>query len=528
MAAVPRCLLTIGASLLTARAAGRLRRTTNAGSLQGDAFADLTSKLSLSSVWSEMGVEAAMGYNEFRKKVPLQTYDDVAPHIEDMKKGKADVLWPGHCHIFAMSSGTTTGTAKYIPVNEAMLDHFRRAGRESMLWYTARVGNTRVFRGRHLFLGGSNPLTAIADTGPFEAYAGDLSGIAALNLPRWMEKHFYEPGTEITQIADWPSKIAAIARRTARADISLLAGIPNWVLLLAEALLADGEGGKPRANLQEIWPHLECFVHGGVPVAPFHDQLRRMLGPNVNFHEVYPASEAFIAAQDADASAGLRLIADAGVFFEFVPMAAFEEAKVSELGSRAVPASGVRTGVDYALVLTTPAGLARYVVGDVVRFLSTEPLRIVHVGRTQLQLSAFGEHVVEKEITDALLAVCRRNGWTIVNFHVAPIFTSSTTGRSRGRHEWWVELKPGTPLTPTGPIIALELDAELKRLNQDYETKRSNGGLEAPFVRLVMPGVFEQWMRFHGKWGGQNKMPRCQDDRVIADELGSALQFAND
>jgi hypothetical protein len=298
--------------------------------------------------------------------------------------------------------------------------------------------------------------------------------------------------------------------------------------LVAEALLADGDGGKPRANLQEIWPHLECFVHGGVPVAPFHDQLRRMLGPNVNFHEVYPASEAFIAAQDADASAGLRLIADAGVFFEFVPMAAFEEAKVSELGSRAVPASGVRTGVDYALVLTTPAGLARYVVGDVVRFLSTEPLRIVHVGRTQLQLSAFGEHVVEKEITDALLAVCRRNGWTIVNFHVAPIFTSSTTGRSRGRHEWWVELKPGTPLTPTGPIIALELDAELKRLNQDYETKRSNGGLEAPFVRLVMPGVFEQWMRFHGKWGGQNKMPRCQDDRVIADELGSALQFAND
>ena len=159
----------------------------------------------------------------------------------------------------------------------------------------------------------------------------DRSGIAALNLPRWMEKHLYEPGTEIAQIADWSTKIAAITRRTAHADISLLAGIPNWVLLLAEAQLADGAGGKPRANLQEIWPRLECFVHGGVPVAPFHDQLRRMLGPNVNFHEVYPASEAFIAAQDADASAGLRLIADAGVFFEFVPMAAFDAVSYTHL-----------------------------------------------------------------------------------------------------------------------------------------------------------------------------------------------------
>jgi hypothetical protein len=209
-------------------------------------------------------------------------------------------------------------------------------------------------------------------------------------------------------------------------------------------------------------------------------------------------------------------------------MSVLEEKRIATLGNKAVPIWGVRAGVDYALVLTTPAGLARYVTGDVVRFISTEPARIVYVGRTKLQLSAFGENVTERDLTEVLLAVCRRNGWTIVNFHVAPLFASSITGRSLGRHEWWVELKPGTVLTPTGPIMAPELDMGLKHMNDDYETKRNNGGMEAPFVRLVMPGVFEQWMNHHGKWGGQNKMPRCRNDRLIADELGRALQFAKD
>jgi hypothetical protein len=163
-----------------------------------------------------------------------------------------------------------------------------------------------------------------------------------------------------------------------------------------------------------------------------------------------------------------------------------------------------------------------------VRFISTEPARLTYVGRTKLRLDAFGENVTEKEITDALTTVCRHNGWPIVNFHVAPLFTPFTGSKCRGRHEWWVELKARTTITPTGPIIALELDAELRRQNDQYRTMRSAGVLDAPYVRLVMPGVFELWMRFHGKWGGQNKMPRCRPDRVIADELGKALQFAKD
>jgi hypothetical protein len=170
----------------------------------------------------------------------------------------------------------------------------------------------------------------------------------------------------------------------------------------------------------------------------------------------------------------------------------------------------------------------RYVIGDVVRFISTEPPRLIYVGRTKLQLSAFGEHVIEKEVTDALLAVCSRHQWTIVNFHVAPIFANTLTGQTRGRHEWWIELRPGTVATPIGPQIAAEIDAELQKLNDDYAAKRRGGGLDAPVVRLVMPGVFKHWLEFQGKWGGQHKMPRCRSDRVIADGLAQVTNFAVD
>jgi len=529
MPVVPKSFMKIGAGLLTARAAMRLKRQKSAEDVQEKAFNHLIGRLTHGSIWTQVGVEAGMRYDTFRRRIPLQTYEDLAPFIEQMKTGSEDVLWPGRCQIYAMTSGTTTGSPKYIPITEAMLDHFRRAALDSMLWYTARVGHGGVFRSRHLFLGGPTTLSPIPESEPFEAYAGELSGIEALNLPKWAERHFYEPGPEIAQIADWQQKVAAIVERTCRIDISLLAGMPPWVLLLAEALRSSETHGKARVvHLQGIWPNFECYVHSGVPIAPFHDELRTLLGPTVNFHEVYPSTEAFIAAQDSDPASGLRLMADAGVFFEFLPMPDFDDGRLLAVGPRAVPISGVRTGVNYALVLTTPGGLVRYLVGDIVRFVSTEPPRLVHMGRTKLQLNAFGEHVLERELTDALVTVCKRNGWTIVNFHVAPMPGSSTTNRIRGRHEWWVELKPGTLTTPTGPHMAGELDAELGRLSDDYAAKREAGVMDPPYVRLVMPGVFEHWMRYRDKWGGQYKMPRCRSDRVIADELGSSLQFARD
>ncbi|HQL22416.1 MAG TPA: GH3 auxin-responsive promoter family protein, partial [Opitutaceae bacterium] len=437
-----------------------------------------------------------------------------------MKRGEADVLWPGRCAHYAVSSGTTAGRTKYLPITPAMLEHFRQAGLDSLMMYTARVGSARIFRGRQLFLGGATALNRLPDSSTFEAFGGDLSGITALNLPRWAEQYLYEPGREIAQLADWPTKLQAIARRCASRNITVLAGIPSWLLILAETLRAHAEGeGRPFTRLRELWPNLECLIHGGVPIAPFAGELRQALGPGVHFHEVYPASEGFIAAQDADSAHGLRLMTGSGLFFEFLPMSVFDESRLEQLGQYAVPLADVQPGVDYALLLTTPAGLCRYVIGDVVRFISNEPPRLIYVGRTKLQLSAFGEHVIEKELTDALTTVCAQHCWSVVNFHVAPVFVSTEEGRQRGRHEWWIEIKPGSEETPSAPVLGDELDAELQLLNEDYEAKRQGGGLEPPVVRLVPSGFFAQWLSLNGKWGGQNKMPRCRSDRAIADDF---------
>jgi hypothetical protein len=524
-----KSLHVFGAGLLTAGAEWRLRQKRGAPEEQQRVWRGLTTKLAGASYWHDAGVEPGMTYGNFAARLAPRTYEQLAPAVERMKRGEVNVLWPGRCSLFALSPGTTTGQTKCLPITEEMLAHFRQAAFDSLLYYTVRVKHAGVFRGRHLFLGGSTAVERLAEAQPHEAYAGDLSGIAVLNLPRWVERHFYEPGTTIAQMTDWPKKIAAIVARTRGLDISLLAGFPSWVLVLAAALRENSTQGRQRVtNLQAIWPNFECFVHGGVPITPFYDELRTALGPTVNFHEVYPASEGFIAAQDSQAAAGLRLMTNAGIFYEFLPMDQFDETRLEQLGGKIVPLAGVKPGVDYALLLTTPAGLARYVIGDVVRFISTEPPRLIYVGRTKLQLSAFGEHVIEKEVTDALHAVCSRHGWTIVNFHVAPLFASSLTGLIRGRHEWWIELKPGTVTTPIGPQMAVALDGELQRQNGDYAAKRKGGGLEPPFVRLVMPGVFQHWLTYHGKWGGLHKMPRCRSDRAIADELAQITNFAVD
>lgn len=522
----PQSLVALGASFLSFRTARRLRSRGWALGAQKRQAAALRRRLAATAYGKAHGIEAGMNDKAWAERVPLCTYEGFASHIERMKRGESDVLWPGRCSFFAVSSGTTAGRTKYLPVTDAMLEHFRKAGLDSLVYYAARAGSG-VFRGKHLFLGGATTLSPLPEAKDHPAFAGDLSGITALNLPAWAEKHLYEPGGDIAQMADWPAKIEAIARRCADRDIRMLAGIPSWVLILASAVLeeqARRTGKKPR-TLREVWPRFECLVHGGVPIGPFAAELHAVCGAGVNFHEVYPASEGFIAAQDAEPEAGLRLIADAGIHYEFLPLSDYDETRLASLGARTVTLEGVRPGVDYVLIMTTPAGLSRYVIGDVVRFVSTEPARLVYSGRTKLQLSAFGEHVIEKELTDALTTVCSRRGWQVVNFHVAPVFMNSLTGQKRGSHEWWVELRVGSEVNPTGPVLAPLLDAELQRLNDDYEAKRKGGGLLPPTVRLVMPGVFEQWQRANGKWGGQNKMPRCRGDRQIADELAKYSPF---
>ena len=523
----PKSFYTFRANLLTARIARHLRRTETDEAAQEMTRAQLCDQLAGAAYWRGAGIERGMDYRAFQTKVPLHTYEQLLPSIEQMKRGDRDVLWPGQCELFAESAGTTTGQRRLFPATEAMLAHFRTGGLTALLHYTSRVGHAAIFRGRHVLLAGSTRLTPLPEAKTAPAFVGDLSGIAALSIPAWAERHLYEPGTAVAQLADWEKRLDATATRVMRQDITLLAGLPSWTLQLGHAVRLKAAGPKRSiTNLKALWPNLECYVHSGVPLGPFYGQLREILGPDVAFQEVYAATEALIAAQHDEPGAGLRVMTEAGVFYEFLPHAEFDAQRLDQLGPKAVPLAAVKTGVDYVPLLTTPGGLARYVLGDVVRFVSTKPPRLTYLGRTLLQLNAFGERVAERQLTDALIAVCERQHWTIVNFHVAPLFASNVIGQQRGRHEWWIELKPGTVTTPTGLQMAHQLDAEMVRLSDDYAARRKAGILDVPVVRLVMPGVFEHWLRFHGTWGGVHKTVRCRPDRTVADELAKITHFA--
>ncbi|HVU33104.1 MAG TPA: GH3 auxin-responsive promoter family protein [Opitutaceae bacterium] len=529
MPAWPKSIIMFGASALTARMAMRLRRSDSEGRAQSRAYRSLIRRLGTTTYWRAAGIRPAMSYEEFRRGVAPRTYDSLSSAIARTEAGEADVLWPGCTRLFAASSGTSNGESRRLPVSVEMLKHFRAGCRDSLLYYTARRGQAGVLRGRHLFLTGSTALHAIGDGPPHRAFAGEWPAIAALNLPRWAESDLYEPGAAIGALTDWPAKLDAIITRTSDRDISLIAGMPPWVLNFTETLRTKRTAaGRPIESLAALWPNLECLVHGGMAVGPYQNELRAALGPNVNFHEIFAAAEGIFAAQDGPANAGLRIMANLGIFFEFLPFSEYDEHRLESLGDKAVTLRDVKPGVDYVLLLTTPAGLARYVIGDIVRFTSTRPPRLHYIGRTSLQLAAFGERVLEKDVTDALLAVCGRHRWTIVNFHVAPLLGTDLTGQTRGRHEWWVELKPGTVETPTGPQMAVELDLELQRLHREYAVRRGSGRIEAPTVRLVMPGVFRHWMRYHKRIGGQYKIARCRGDRVVADELAQITKFARD
>lgn len=526
MPVLPKSFYVLGATLRSACTARQLKRPRRALAAQHRALASLLPPLAATSVGRAAGIVPRLAYAQFQARVPLRNYEQFAPFITRMQQGEADVLWPGTCALFARTPGTDSGQPKYLPVTDELLAHFRRAGAGAIFCYTARTGDTGIFRGRHLLVGSSAALTPLVKTNTFSAFVGDLSGIATLNLPDWAERHLFEPGAAVAQIPAWPERLAALVERTRRVDITLLAGLPQWLLAAATAIRdAETRGHARPRNLRSIWPNLECVVHGGTPLGPFHDELHQIVGPDTRFHEVYAATECFVAAQDSDASAGLRLLAETGIFFEFLRLADYVPSLPPALATKTVPLEGVRPDENYVLLVTTPGGLCRYVLGDIVRFTSTAPYRLIHVGRTDQLLTTFAENVSEKDLTDALVTVCHRHRWSITDFHVAPLAANTLTGRHHGSHEWWVELKPLTIQTPTGPLLAAELDADLAARNADYAARRRNGLIEPPIVRLVMPGFFAHWMRHHHRIGDQHKLPRSRNDRAIADELSAMACF---
>ena len=520
MTLAPRFLVNLWAAFRVTRLARRLRRPDADVAGQKAAFAAALHQTAGAEFGREHGLAAETSYPRFRDAVPLRTHPYFDPLVARMVAGEPDVLVPGRCRLFIETAGTTGLASRLLPVPDAMLRHYRAGLRDALFLYAARTGHAGVFLGRHAHLGES---TTISKTDGIQR--GGLDAVLAHCLTPWVGANLYALPPAVAHQPDGPDKTAAAAETLWQTDLALIAGLPGAVAAFADAVRGrDEEGGPVIPNLQAVWPNLECFLHFGAPLGLFGETLRSAL-TSVAFHEVYAAAEGIFAAQDDNHQPGLRLLTDAGIFYEFLPLAEYHEENLAQLNVHCVTLDKVKAGVDYVPVVTTPAGLCRCAVGDIVRFVSVHPPRLQFVGRTGLYLNPFGEQVTERELMETMLAVCARNGWRVVNFHVAPYQHRIAAGQEVRCHEWWLELHTHTLRTPTANVLGPEFDAELAMRNRGYAARRNDRTIHSPQVRLVMPGVFEQWAVKHQKAASASKMPRCHSTRLIADQLAALARF---
>jgi hypothetical protein len=444
---------------------------------------------------------------EYQQLVPLRDYAQLQPWIARAAAGEASLLWPGHCRDWVKTSGTTSGD-KLIPVTAEALAAHRKGGWDALLAAARLVGGRTLMGGPMLFLGGSTAAKPLGSGGR----VGDLSGLVAGRLP-WGLRRRYSPGTPCASIDDWEPRLEAVASLAAGQDIRLLSGMPSWLVILFERIANQCEtAGHRLGDLGRLWPNLRVLVHGGVAFEPYADVFQEWLGRRLERVEVYPASEGFVAVQ-TEATGGLTLMLDYGVFYEFVP--------VEDLGGRAPrrhTVAEVELGRPYAVVMSTPAGLWSYALGDTVRFTARDPLRLQITGRTRHYVNAFGENVIVEEIERALVRACRRTEAEVVEFTVAPHFP--TAAESRGGHEWLVEFR--VPPTEPEDFVRI-LDEALCQLNTDYRTKRAGSvGMAAPRLTVLPVGTFYRWMQRTGRLGDQHKVPRATNDRTVATALLAA------
>ena len=449
---------------------------------------------------------------DYQSRVPVREYEAFwDEYWKESFPRLADCTWPGLAPFFALSSGTTRGSTKYIPVSHDINRANTRAAKDVLVHHIANRPQSRILAGRTLVLGGSTGLRPLAPG----VQEGDLSGIAAGSAPFWA-RYRYFPTRDLEAIGDWETRIDRIARRSLDEEIRGITGMPSWLLIYCDHLLAAA--GRKDGRLADVYPDLELLVHGGISWHPYRDRFAELLsGTGAETREVYPASEGFLAVADGADGAGLRLLLDNGVFFEFVP--------VEEIGSASPTAHWVgdfETGVNYAVVVSTAAGLWRYSVGDTVSFVDRDPPRVLITGRTRFTLSAFGEHVIGAELERAVAEAAETVGAAVRDFTVGS--RHSERAGDRGGHLYLVEFAARDVDGERLDRFAQGVDSVLQRLNQDYGTHRSEGwGLDAPRVETVPPGGFAKWMKRRGKLGGQNKVPRVINDPEM---LGSLRGFA--
>ena len=443
---------------------------------------------------SDPAVQAAA----FRKAVPVRDYEGLKAYVERVVSGEKDVLWPGLPKYFCKTSGTTSG-AKYIPLTEDSLPNHIGAARRALLHHVARTGSAEFVGGKMIFLQGSPTLTNTEGGVPL----GRLSGIVAHHIPAYLQRNRL-PSWETNTIDDWEEKVEAIVRETAGEDLRLISGIPSWVQMYFERLLEY----TGKANVLEVFPNFSLFVFGGVAYAPYADRFRELIGGDVPRVETYPASEGFIAYQDGEPGEGLLVNADDGLFLEFIPADEYGNPDARRLGL-----GEVEMGVNYAVVITSNAGLWAYDIGDTVRFVSLAPARVLVTGRIKHFTSAFGEHVIAEEVEGAMAKAVEAAGGQVVEFHVAPEVNPDA---GLPYHEWLVEFA-GRPANLEA--FALALDAALQERNPYYRDLIAGSVLRPAVLTPLPPGAFHDAMARRGKLGGQNKVPRLANDRTMAKQL---------
>ena len=448
------------------------------------------------------GFDSIKSFEEFQMRIPILDYEGFKPYIDRLRQGEENLLWPNEIKWFAKSSGTTQNKSKFIPVSfDALEDCHFRGGRDIIAIYTDFHPNNNLLSGKGLTLGGSHQI----DNFSMKSYYGDLSAILIENQPWWAD-FIRTPSQKVALIPDWEEKLEMITHETLKENVTSIAGVPSWNLVMIKHLL-DYTG---KSNLLEIWPNLELFMHGGVSFTPYREQFKQIIpSPNMNYLEAYNASEGFFALQDNPNSDDMLLMLDYGIFYEFIPV---EDMALDK--PRVLTVADVEVGKNYAMVISTNSGLWRYLIGDTITFTSKAPHKIKITGRTRHFINVFGEEVIVDNAENALKIACDRTGAQIREYTAAPIYMDRS---QTGSHEWIIEFEVEPADLNT---FTIELDSALCAINSDYEAKRYKDMiLSLPKLNVARKNLFYDWLKKRGKLGGQNKVPRLSNSREYLEEL---------
>ena len=440
-------------------------------------------------------------YKDFSEKVPVFSYEEFSDKIELARKGENNIFWSSKIKWFAKSSGTTNAKSKFIPVSdESLQDCHYAAGKDLLCMYFNNNPNSQLFTGKSLRLGGSK--TPYEKNGTFY---GDLSAILIDNMPFWAE-FSSTPNNRISLMEDWDMKIDKIISESLNENVTSLAGVPSWMLVLLNRILEKSE----KKYISDLWPNLEVYFHGGVSFKPYLNQYMNIINKkSMQFYEIYNASEGFFAIQYENNSNELLLMLDYGIFYEFIPMKVY-----GTKNEKIIPLYEVKKDVNYAILITTNAGLWRYKIGDTVKFTSTNPYKIIITGRTKHYINVFGEEVIIENTDNVINKLSSKYDLQIIDYTVAPVFMSKN---KKGAHQWFIEFKK----PPSKKINLSEIiDHELRQENSDYDAKRFNSfTLKKPEVIISKKGVFLKWLEINNKLGGQNKIPRLSNERKFIESL---------